>query len=212
MKNYCTIYLVRHGETEANVKKILQGHRDYPLTRKGEKQAHDLAKKLNHLHFDAIFASDLGRAKRTAELITLEKKMTVQTTKLLRERSFGKDEGKPWERQDEALKKMVRLYDKLATEEKFKFKFRPESESDEELATRMITVLREIAVAYSGKTVLVVSHGGIMRAFLFKLGFAEVEPGYDRLIIKNTAYVKLLADGVDFFIKHTEGIDKLDDR
>ncbi len=209
MKNYCTIYLIRHGETEANVKRILQGHRDYPLTREGEKQARDLARKLNHFHFDAIFASDLGRAKRTAELIILEKKITVQTTKLLRERSFGKDEGKPWERQDEALKKMLRLYNELSSEGKFKFKFRPESESDEELAIRMITVLREIAVAYSGKTVLVVSHGGIMRAFLIKLGFAEAELGYDRLIIKNTAYVRLESDGIDFFIKETKGINIL---
>lgn len=212
MKKYCTIYLVRHGETIANVKKILNGHQDYPLTNEGEKQARDLARKLNHLHFDAIFASDLGRAKRTAELITLKKKITVQTTKLLRERSFGRHEGKPWEYQDEELKRMWYLYERLSNKEKFQFRFRPESESDEELAIRMITVLREIAVAYSGKTVLVVSHGGIMRAFLIKLDYADVSLGFNRLIIKNTAYVKLLTDGDDFFIKQTEGIDKLDDR
>src|SRR3989339_1397072 len=94
--NYCHLYLVRHGETEWNVQKIIQGHKDIPLNQKGEKQARRLAKKLVKIKFGVVFSSDLLRAKRTAEIVVLEKKIAVKTTKTLRERHFGRFEGKSW--------------------------------------------------------------------------------------------------------------------
>ena len=94
MKKNCTIYLVRHGETEWNEKKLIQGHSDIPLNKKGEIQAKQLGEKLKDIHFEAVFSSDLVRAKRTAEIMVLEKKLAVITTKALRERLFGRYEGK----------------------------------------------------------------------------------------------------------------------
>ena len=93
MKNYCTIYLVRHGETEWNEKKLIQGYSDIPLNKKGELQAKQLGQEFNNIYFDAVFSSDLLRAKNSAEIIILEKKLTVATTKVLRERFFGRFEG-----------------------------------------------------------------------------------------------------------------------
>ncbi|MBI2630816.1 histidine phosphatase family protein [Candidatus Nomurabacteria bacterium] len=56
--NYCTLYLVRHGETEWNVKKITQGQSESTLTENGIRQAEETAEKLKDIKFDAIFSSD----------------------------------------------------------------------------------------------------------------------------------------------------------
>ncbi len=204
--NYCTFYIIRHGETEGNVKKILQGHSDYPLTKEGISQAKQAAKRLESIHFDEAFSSDLFRAKHTAELILLEKKIAVKTTEKLRERSFDKYEGKPWLHLNSELKEMWAKYEKLQDKEKFKFKFSEKQESDDELSTRMITFLREIAITYPGKTILIVSHGGIMRSFLIRLGFGTYQTLLPGAVV-NLAYIKVRSDGVDFLIDETEGIE-----
>lgn len=203
----CTIYVVRHGETEGNVNRVLQGYSDFPLTKKGIDQAKELAKKFSTIRFEAVFSSDLLRAKRTAEIITLEKKMVVKTTQAIRERNFGKFEGKNWEVVNRQLKKLIEEYEKLSEEDKFKKRVHDEIESDEEVATRFILFLREIAIAYTGKTVMMVSHGGIMRAVLIHLGFGN----YDEMplgVVKNLGYFKMVSDGVDFEIKETWNIEK----
>lgn len=84
-------------------------------------------------------------------------------------------------------------------------------ESDEEAMSRFITFVREVAVGYAGKTVLLVTHGGVMRAFLIKIGFGTydtIRPG----AVQNSAYVKMLSDGVDFFISETQGIRKVEEK
>ncbi len=208
-KNYCTFYLVRHGETDWNVKKIIQGHSDNPLNQTGEKQAKELAKKLKNVHFDTVFSSDLLRAKRTAEIIAQEKKLAVKTNQFLRERAFGKLEGKPslwliaWRK---AIKKGIDML--TDQEKKVLIKEDPEIESDEALMSRFLTFIREIAVAYAGKKVLLVSHGGVMRIFLIKIGYFKDEDESYQHHIKNTAYIVFQSDGSDFVVKEVVGIEK----
>lgn len=91
---FCMLYLVRHGETEWNEKKIIQGHADAPLTSVGIKQIEDVANEFKDVAFDVIFSSDLLRAKRSAEIIRLERDLAIQTSELLRERTYGHFEGK----------------------------------------------------------------------------------------------------------------------
>ena len=81
-KKYCTIYFARHGETSWNVKKMIQGIKDIPLNKKGEEQAMMIGEKLKNIKFDAVFSSDLIRAKRTAEIILLEKNWRCKQLKL----------------------------------------------------------------------------------------------------------------------------------
>lgn len=203
---YCTLYLVRHGETDWNVKGLIQGHSDIPLNENGVKQVKNLAIKLRTVKFNAVYSSDLIRAKRTAEIIAMEKKLAVKTTAALRERYFGKYEGINW-REDKEYQKLFDKYLSLSKEERFKKSPHPTIETDEKLMGRFITFLREIAVFYPGGNILVVTHGGVMRAFLLHLGFGDpktLPPGS----IENTAYVKILSDGVDFFVKETFGIIK----
>jgi broad specificity phosphatase PhoE len=205
-QNYCTLYIVRHGETDWNVKKIMQGHSDSILTDNGKQQATVLANQLKDIHFEAIYSSDLLRTKKTAEILKLERELVINTTKLLRERYFGRFEGKTFAEFQELQKEYIKKYEHETDEGKRKFKY-PGTESDEEIISRLLLFLRETAVAYPNKNILVVSHGGVMRALLLHLGFAT----YDELeeyIIANASYIKLESDGVDFIVKETQGIFK----
>ncbi len=201
-KNYCTIYLTRHGKTEWNEKKLIQGHSDIPLNEKGELQSKQLGEKLKDIHFEAVFSSDLIRAKRTAEIILLEKKLAVQMTKTLRERYFGKFEGQSFG--GKKNKNIRELINKLKSAPQ---SVKNEIESDEAIIGRLFVFLREVAVAYQGKTVLMVTHGGPIRTLLIHLGWGTYE-NFSKGRIDNLAYVILESDGIDFFIKETFGIEK----
>lgn len=194
----CIIYIVRHGQTDWNAQGLVQGHSDIPLNKVGEQQARNLSRKLRDIKFDAIYASDLVRAKKTAEIISLERKLTIQTTKLLRERRYGQYDGKP--RED--IKKFHQIWEKLSRIERQTFRPYTGYDTDEEAVDRFITLLREIAVLYLNKTVLVVSHAGIMRALLNHLSEQTFLAG----TISNSGYIKLKSDGVDFFVEELVGI------
>lgn len=208
MKNrYCIFYIVRHGETEWNVMQRIQGQLDSPLTKRGLKQAKEIGEKLNHIKFDAIFSSDLLRAKKTAEIINLNKKLEIATTKSLRERTFGEHDGSLGDEYTKKIKDLLSKYKTLSEKDKWSFKFAKGYESDEELVSRFITFLREIAIGYQGKTVLIVTHGGNIRTLLTRLDYAEhgrLTPG----TFKNAGYIKVESDGIDFFIKEVEGVDQ----
>jgi len=203
-QRYCQIYLVRHGLTDWNIQGFLQGQSDVPLNKEGERQAVEAAKKhFKKIKFAAVFSSDLIRAKRTAEIIALEKKMAVETSKLLRERDFGPFEGKYFKDVMRELQLDIKHFRVLTDQEADSLGI----ESDTKVMERFIRFLREVAIAYQGKNILVVTHGSVMRVFLTKLGYlSPVESG--NVFIKNLAYVKILSDGVDFFIKEVFGIEK----
>lgn len=214
-KKLTTIYIVRHGESEENInvekRNVFQPHfRDLesPLTKLGTLQAKKRAESLNNIKFDAIFSSDLARASQTAQIIALEKKLAVQTTKALREiwhYRFNKLlETKSKEQIQEEMREELQ---KLDEKGKMQYKYDQTLESTEEAATRLLTFIREVAVAYPGKTILIVNHAVNMRALLTHLGFAK----YDELprnSIEKTGYFVLETDGVDFSIKETQGINK----
>jgi len=203
MNKPTTFYVVRHGETDWNVKRQIQGHTDIPLNANGEMQAKEMGKLFGDTHFDLAISSDLLRAKRTAEIIALEKKLAVATTERLRERSFGTLEGKP----SSIFQTYHDLLKELTYEERFKHRFEEGVESDEQVVDRLVPFLKETAVAAPGKTVLVVAHGGILRVLLTHLGFFSY-PEADESHVNNAAYIKLTSDGTDFSIIETKGIEK----
>ncbi len=196
-KNNCVIYIVRHGETSENLNHIIQGHTNSVLNETGKLQAKNIAQELRNIKFDNIFSSDLLRTKETAEIIAIEQKLKVETTKALRERRWGHLEGKSVS----IILTLEELKKKLSKKDRLKYKPSDDIESDEEIISRLIPFLREIAVGFIGKTILIVSHGGVMRILLQHLG-RKVPHG----AASNTAYIILESDGVEFFIKGTEGI------
>ena len=206
-KNYCTIYLVRHGETEWNVKHITQGQSNSSLTENGIEQAEETAEKLKDVEFNVIFSSDLSRAHKTAEIVKLNREIIIQTSKLLRERSYGSFETKHADEFRNTLKDKLKERESLSDSEYSSFRLATDVETDDELMTRFIRQLREIAVAYPNKNVLVVTHAGCIKNFLIKTGYMERKTSTE-WYFKNAGFVKTLSDGVDFFIKEVQGIQK----
>lgn len=86
------LYFIRHGQSELNLKGILAGQTDTPLTDEGRKQAKEAAVKLEGIKFDAVFSSDLSRAHETQKIMLPD--YTAVTTPLLREYDLGALVGK----------------------------------------------------------------------------------------------------------------------
>jgi len=152
------LLVVRHGQSEWNAAGRWQGHADIALDRTGELQAAEAAEVLGI--FDAVWASDLARAHRTAQIIAM---MTgvgpVRTDPRLRETDVG-----PWE--GLTRHEVEREWPGFLAERR-----RPEGfEAYEDAAARLIEVLLEIAADHPGGEVLVVSHGGVIRAARRALG------------------------------------------
>jgi broad specificity phosphatase PhoE len=212
MNNTLTkIYVVRHGQSEANVLDTIPdekletwGEFQAPLTEKGKAEARDIAEHLRKVHFDGIFSSDLNRARQTAEYIADGRDMLVTTVSTIRERNYGKGFEKYDKYERERLK--VAMHD-LNDEEKFAYKYLADGESAKDAVGRFVAFLHEIIPIYSGKTILVVNHGAVMRAFLTHIGwgtYSELPSG----AIKNTGYFVLETDGKTFTIEETWKITK----
>jgi broad specificity phosphatase PhoE len=196
----CTLYLVRHGETDWNISKTIQGQLDIPLNQKGEVQAKELRESLKSVHFDAVFSSDLIRAKKTAEILTLERQLVIETTNALRERAFGIYQGKSM---DEAHEKLYKLLEEYKDHPHI---IESQVETNEHMVSRALTYIREISVGYQNKTVLLVSHGGLMRTLLIHLGYCTSKQFPPFGAIKNLAYIKLSSDGSEIKVEETSGI------
>jgi len=194
MQKNCRLYIVRHGQTDWNVQKLCQGQTDIPLNEKGKLQAKDLALKLVDVKFDRIYSSDLIRAKKTAEIINAERKLVIAMVSALRERLFGRFEGKHLKEMEKYLGKTLNL--PKAKQQELKL---TDVENDEELIARFFTFLREISMVNQGKNILIVTHGGIIYRAFEHLGGKS--PYFFEKPMKNTGYLILESDGVEFFIK-----------
>ncbi len=198
--NECVLYLVRHGQTEWNVKRLIQGHMDIPLNGKGRKQVSALAKKLEDIQFHAVYSSDLSRTSETAELIAKQHHREVITTTALRERYFGKFQGRSFGKNKNILK-LINDLKKSTVDEN-------EIENDEKVMKRFVGYLRQISRENIGETILVVTHAGPMRTFLITIGWGSYE-NLTEGCIDNLAFVKLASDGKNFTVEETSGIAKL---
>jgi probable phosphoglycerate mutase len=148
-----TILLARHGETDWNRDRRVQGHADTPLNAAGRAQARALADELASERLDAIYASDLARASDTAWIVAERHPIDVVLRPALRERHFG-----TWEGMTDA--EILRRFPDAHPGQW------GDGESAEEMAGRVLAALHAIAESHPGGTVLVVSHGGPLRAVL----------------------------------------------
>jgi len=140
-----TMLLTRHGETDWNRELRIQGSSDVELNDLGRAQARGLAQELEHLDIDAIYSSDLRRARATAEVVAASHGLDVRLDPRLRERSFGSWEGLT--REDVAALPEGSHHD---------------GESDDEVRERVVEAVQAIADAHPGEQVLVVSHGAAL--------------------------------------------------
>ena len=153
--------VVRHGETEFNRRGLYQGHADSPLTEVGEAQARRLALRIRSLACSAtIYCSDLGRARRTAELLSDPNARRIVEESRLRERSYGIFEG--LSRAQIAERYPVAWAASTSGDPSFA---PPQGESPNELLERIVGAFKDIALRHCGERVVVVTHGGVLTAF-----------------------------------------------
>lgn len=157
-----TILFVRHGESDWNAERRIQGHTDRPLSGRGRAQARALAAELSDEPLDAVYTSDLTRARETAEAIAEQRRLAVAVDPRLRERNFGSWEGLT---DDEALARFPE-----AAEEPW-----GDGETVEAMTDRVLEALQAIAARHPGGRALVVSHGGPLRAVLRRCGAPRVD-------------------------------------
>jgi len=167
-QDYCDVYLVRHGETNWNAEGKVQGHTDTPLNKIGEEQALELKEKLKNISFAAIFSSDLMRARQTAEIVRSSDTITIVTSPALRERNMGALEGK-------STKDVRQKYynDGLLHKphhEMLAYTF-DGIEPYAKVYARVKDFIVSRASKHIGSSILVASHGGVMRSVLYTLAF-----------------------------------------
>ena len=157
-----TLYLIRHGETDANVEGVWQGSTDSPLNERGLAQARALARRLaqEQLPISVIYSSPLRRARQTAEIIaeTLDD-IPIIFDPGLAEYHLGDWEGLTYEQ----LQKEKRLWDRIAEDSDFS---PPQGESPRQFAMRLLNSFQTIVQDNQGKTVAVVGHGGALATAL----------------------------------------------
>jgi 2,3-bisphosphoglycerate-dependent phosphoglycerate mutase len=151
------VTMIRHGETEWNVAMRLQGKQNSELTLLGIKQVELVAEELGKRTFDVLISSDQRRAVNTAEIINKYHNLKIILNEDLRERNFGIMEGLT---REEIAKKFPEVHDAYI-ERKSEFQV-PDGESLIQLFSRVTNELKKIINLYEGKSILIVTHGGVL--------------------------------------------------
>ena len=146
------LYLVRHGETDWNVQRRIQGSTDIPLNDNGRRQAKRTARLLAAGAWDAVVSSPLSRAYETATIITTE--LGLRPPVLLPavvERRYGEAEGLDFYDVEERFPDGVEV---------------PGRESPATVVARVLPALTTLALERPAQRIIVVTHGGVIRAML----------------------------------------------
>jgi len=140
------LFIVRHGESVGNVLRIIQGQKDYELTKKGFEQAEKIGLRLKDESFEAIYSSDLKRAADTAKAISKQQKTKLILTEKLRERNFGS------------------FVDKQGSDLDWN-NIPDDVETDESIKERILKVLNKVQKNHTGNVALI-THGGVVRGLI----------------------------------------------
>ena len=143
-----TILLARHGETDWNREGRFQGWADPTLNDAGRAQARALAERLRDVPFDAVYSSDLRRAHETAVIVAEPHAVPVVSDPGLREIDVGSWSG----------------LTRAEIEERFPGAEHHDGETRDEHLDRVVATVERIARAHTGERILLVSHGGSLRA------------------------------------------------
>jgi broad specificity phosphatase PhoE len=163
------IILTRHGETQWNIERRVQGRLDSPLTEKGLAQARNLALRLRSEKIDYLYSSDLPRAVATAEEIRRELQIeTIIPAPRIREFSFGDWEGKLWDELRTTHQEIFKIWDNTPHLVRV-----PNGDNMHTFAERVWEFLQELIIKHKGETICLVTHGMTLKLLVTKaLGFS----------------------------------------
>ena len=166
------LILIRHGETDWNAQGRWQGHTDVPLNQNGHEQSRQLVADLEDYPIDAIYTSDLRRARETARLLSQNKGIAIQADPRLREINLGVWEGLTRQEIEKSYLKEL--------EERRKDQFNvaaPEGETGAQVQQRSLAAIRDILSRHPTGSVAIVAHGytlAVVRAYFSSTPFERV--------------------------------------
>ncbi|MCY1116855.1 histidine phosphatase family protein [Bacillus safensis] len=169
-----TICLVRHGETDWNAAKRIQGRTDIPLNDTGKWQAEQTGLYLKDVHWDVVISSPLTRAKETAHLILNYVHAPLVIMDDFIERDYGDAEGMSFEERQ-----------KLFPDKQY-----PNMEPLETIQNRMLEGIEKVRAAYPDQHVLIVAHGAAIHALLTTLADEHMGLQNTRLVNACLNYVE----------------------
>jgi probable phosphoglycerate mutase len=197
--------VVRHGETQWNVERRVQGSGDSPLTPGGLAQAEAIGRRLARERFDALIASDLGRALQTAERVAAHCGLPIRTDSRLRERNFGAGEGMTYEEIDRAFPDVFsrdRQSDPDAVI--------PGGESRRQFHERVRGAFEALAREHDGRRVAVITHGGVLSS-LYRIVHGIPIAHAHRVTISNASYNAVAFDADAWTLEAWDETDHLPD-
>lgn len=180
--------LLRHGQTEWNVLKKIQGSRDSPLTATGRKRTTLWSQTVKNYQWQRIVASDLGRVRETVDILNQELCLPVTFDARLREQEWGDWEGLSIpaieENYGQELARRVALGWNFSA---------PGGETRQAVKERALAALAEAAEQWPGQKILVVCHQGVVKALLYHITCREFLPGEDPLMHHDRFHIISLA-------------------
>ena len=187
------LYLIRHGETDWNKIKKLQGATDIPLNENGEAVARATCEGMKEIPLDMIFTSPLKRAYRTAELVRGERKIPLITDERIREIGFGDYEGVILKAEGGNIPDPDFVFFFTKPDQ---YKTPPKGESIPELLKRTGEFLEELKHRedLQDKTILISTHGAAVRAMINYIEKCEIANFWKKGVHKNcgVSYVELI--------------------
>lgn len=193
------LYLVRHGESEANAARRYAGQTDSPLTARGRRQAEEVAAALRDVRLDRVLSSDLSRARDTAAAIARDHGLRVEVFPELREVDVGEAAGRP-------ILQRTDNFDAAG-----RFVQWPDGESLEQVASRVLSALDRIVAASPGKTVCIVGHGGVTRVLVSHFLGMLPELYTHATPTRNTSVTVVRTDGITYRVESLFASDHLRD-
>lgn len=184
IESVTTFGFLRHGQTEWNTLKKIQGSGDSPLTKKGREETDQWVKTIQKYHWDRIIASDLGRVKETVAILNSRLQLPVSFDQRLREQNWGDWEGLtiPYIKENyrEDLARRVAMGWNFSA---------PGGETRNAVKDRVLAALYESAIKWPGQKILVICHQGVVKSVLYFITKREFLPGEDPLLQHNRLHL-----------------------
>jgi len=189
------IVAIRHGQTDWNAQARLQGHTDVPLNAEGRAQAARLAEALRGEALDAVYTSDLARARDTAQAVAAAGGAPLRLEPALRERAFGRFEGVT---RDEIARRWPDDAERWRRREPG---YAPPDggEALTDFHARCIAAATRLAAAHPGGAIALVAHGGVLDS-LYRAATGVPLDAPRSWILANASINRLLYHGAGFVL------------
>jgi probable phosphoglycerate mutase len=198
--------LVRHGETDWNAERRLQGHTDIELNTRGLAQATQMARALKNMNFefDVLYTSDLQRARQTAKAIESLYSVSAISHSALRERNLGALQGLTLNEAPHIEPDLWQAHLSRDIHQEMRG-----GESILQFSSRIKFALDEIQKSHAGKTILLVSHGGALD-MMYRIASNQALDSEKVVAVPNASLNWISHDGLSWKVENWADTSHLD--